>query len=365
MRSEAEHAAASLDDDAFLSRDDELALDWATPAELPTDSYFDFDGDPLAAHPELGGAEEFAESADPTGAGAAVANAVHAWAPDRPPLVDGVVWLERNYRFGLDSPVGRLSLAIRRGDVEGALASVSSLDAPIVGASAAATLDEDGGTTLAPQTIERLARGFEPYSAALDNALAQASPDPEPLFEALNAYRILCATRVGARGIDALNTLMAAHVRRGARVPLAPGATWFAGRPIMIARNDYALGLFNGDIGVTLPGEGGALRVYFRATDGGWRAVSPAALPPSDTAFALTVHKSQGSEFDEAALVLPASTSRVLSRELVYTAVTRARRAVRIVGTRAVLADAIAMPGARDSGLGARMAEASEAIDDA
>lgn len=361
MRSGAEHAAASLDDDAFLSRDDELALDWATPTELPADSYFDFDGDALAAHAELMGAEALA---DPTGP-AALATAVHASAPDRPPLVDGVVWLERNYRFGLDSPVGRLSLAIRRGDVEGALASVSSLDAPIVGASAAATLDEDGGTTLAPQTIERLARGFERYSAALDNALAQASPDPEPLFEALNAYRILCATRVGARGIDALNTLMAAHVRRGARVPLAPGATWFAGRPIMIARNDYALGLFNGDIGVALPGEGGALRVYFRAADGGWRAVSPAALPPSDTAFALTVHKSQGSEFDEAALVLPASTSRVLSRELVYTAVTRARRAVRIVGTRAVLADAIAMPGARDSGLAARMAEASEAIDDA
>jgi len=107
------------------------------------------------------------------------------------------------------------------------------------------------------------------------------------------------------------------------------------------------------------------LRVYFRTADGGWRAVSPAALPPSDTAFALTVHKSQGSEFDEAALVLPASTSRVLSRELVYTAVTRARLAIRIVGARTVLADAIAMPGARDSGLATRMAEAMQAIDGA
>ena len=352
---EAERSALLLDDDAFLSRDDELALDWAAPTEHPTDLYLDFDAHPAAAQAEL------TESTEPTQA----RDAAHASTPDRPPLVDCVVWLERNYRFGLDSPVGQLSLAIRRGDVAGALASLSLAEAPVAGARAAATLDEDGGPTLAARTVERLVQGFERYISALGNALEQASPDPEPLFEALNAYRILCATRVGARGVDALNTLMAVHVRRAARVPLAPGATWFAGRPIMIVRNDYAQGLFNGDIGVTLPGEGGALRVYFRAADGGLRAVSPAALPPSDTAFALTVHKSQGSEFDEAALVLPASTGRVLSRELIYTAVTRARVSVRIVGARAVLADAIAAPGARDSGLAARMAEAMRALESA
>jgi exodeoxyribonuclease V alpha subunit len=92
--------------------------------------------------------------------------------------------------------------------------------------------------------------------------------------------------------------------------------------------------------------------------DGSFRYVSPAALPPHDTAFALTVHKSQGSEFDHAVLVLPGSASRVLSRELVYTAVTRARRAVQVIGSRAVLSQAIATPTQRDSGLAARIAAA-------
>jgi exodeoxyribonuclease V alpha subunit len=355
MSTEADETAGSLDDDAFLSRDEEMALDWAAPSELPADPYPDYDIHAAAAAARA----EPADSAE----SAAVREADDALPPDGPPLVDCVIWLERNYRFGLDSPVGRLSLAIRRGDVAAALALLSPGEPLSARASAAATLHEDSGTTLAAQTVERLAEGFERYIAALGNALDAATPNPEPLFEALNAYRVLCATRVGARGVDALNTLMSAHVRHAARVPLAPGAAWFAGRPIMIARNDYALGLFNGDIGVTLPGEGGALRVYFRTADGGFRPVSPAALPPCDTAFALTVHKSQGSEFDEAALVLPASASRVLSRELVYTAVTRARVSVSIVGARTVLADAIATAGARDSGLAARMAEAMRAKD--
>ncbi|PMS20463.1 exodeoxyribonuclease V subunit alpha [Trinickia dabaoshanensis] len=286
------------------------------------------------------------------------------------PLVDCVVWLERNYRFGLDSPIGRLSLAIRRGDVDAALDTLGAaapaepdlfgehephgradLDGPAV-------LDEDAGVALASRTLDRLAQGFAPYAHALRTALAQPQPDCEPLFDALNAFRILCATRLGARGVDALNAQMAEHVRRSARAPLMIGTNWFAGRAVMVARNDYALGLFNGDIGIALPTREGPLRVYFRTADGGLRAVAPAALPPHDTAFALTVHKSQGSEFDHAALILPASKSRVLARELVYTAITRARKTVRIVGGRDVLAEAIATPTRRDSGLFARMQEA-------
>lgn len=344
-----------FDDDAFLSSATEIEREWTTQEDA---SLFASRGTAPAL--ERMAAELPVEEHD----------AVHAVA-----LVDCVVWLERNYRFGLESPIGRLSLAIRRGDIDAALAAltvahdeatedatedatddVATTAAPAPAPpTATAWLDEDIGQALGMRTVERLAQGFAHYSALLEAALTQSQPDPQPLFDALNAYRILCATRVGARGADTLNVLMAAHVRRAAGVPLAPGATWFPGRPVMIARNDYALGLFNGDIGIALPGAGGALRVYFRTAEGGVRAVAPAALPPHDTAFALTVHKSQGSEFDAAALVLPASASRVMSRELVYTAVTRARAAVRIVGARAVLADAIAAPTRRDSGLAARI----------
>ncbi|WP_256251343.1 AAA family ATPase, partial [Burkholderia ubonensis] len=268
------------------------------------------------------------------------------------PLADCVVWLERNYRFGLDSPIGRLSLAIRRGDVQEALDALPASDA------AAASFHEDAGDALAATTVERLARRFSAYLDALRDALAAAAPDPLPLFDALNRFRILCATRGGARGAEHVNALVAAHVRRAAHVPLAVGAHWFTGRPIMVTRNDYALGLFNGDIGIALPDAQGVLRVWFKRADGTARAVSPAALPPHETAFALTVHKSQGSEFDEAALVLPATFSRVLTRELVYTAVTRARTRVQVIGGRRVLAQAIATRTQRDSGLSARIAEA-------
>jgi len=294
--------------------------------------------------------------------------------PENAPLVDCVVWLERNYRFGLDSAIGRLSMAIRRGDVDTALDALGAgtdiggsraVQTDLFGATsprsaegeAAAVLDEDGGAALSAKTLDRLARGFEPYVQALHAALAESEPDCTLLFDALNAFRILCATRLGARGVQALNAHMAEHVRRAARAPLAVGTNWFAGRAVMVTRNDYALGLFNGDIGIALPTLAGPLRVYFRTADGGSRAIAPAALPPHDTAFALTVHKSQGSEFDHAALVLPAAMNRVLTRELVYTAVTRARKTVRVIGAREVLADAIAAPTRRDSGLFARMEE--------
>lgn len=272
--------------------------------------------------------------------------------PAPAPLADCVVWLERNYRFGLDSPIGRLSLAIRSGDVQAALDALPADDA------AAASFHDDAGESLASSTVERLARRFGAYLDALRDVLAAPVPDPLPLFDALNRFRILCATRSGLRGAEHVNAFVAAHVRHAARVPLAVGAHWFTGRPIMVTRNDYALGLFNGDIGIALPDAHGVLRVWFRRADGTARAVSPAALPPHETAFALTVHKSQGSEFDEAALVLPASFGRVLTRELVYTAVTRARTRVQVIGPRRVLAQAVATRTQRDSGLAARVDEA-------
>ncbi|BFG73841.1 hypothetical protein PTKU46_18740 [Paraburkholderia terrae] len=274
------------------------------------------------------------------------------------PLADCVVWLERNYRFGLESAIGQLSLAIRRGAAQEAL-DVLHIDPA---KPCAAAFHEDTDTTPAERTIQRLAAGFAPYADALATALsdgaAGAASHALALFDALNRFRILCATRLGSRGVEQMNTAMAAQVRRIARVPLTVGAQWFAGRPIMVTRNDYALGLFNGDIGIALPGADGALRVFFRSADGSLRAVSPAALPPHDTAFALTVHKSQGSEFEHAVLMLPSTFSRVLSRELVYTAVTRARDRVEVVGSRAVLMRAIATPTQRDSGLAARIVEA-------
>lgn len=346
--------------------DDDPQDEVVSPAASSSPAPADLEGASVATDPAWIEADELAwldavelAPLDPADAGGATTRvsttatrADDIAAPSPAPLADCVVWLERNYRFGLDSPIGRLSLAIRRGDVQGALDALPADDA------AAASFHDDAGETLAASTVERLARRFGAYIDALRTALSGPQPDPLPLFDALNRFRILCATRTGSRGAEHVNALVATHVRHAVHVPLAVGAHWFTGRPIMVTRNDYALGLFNGDIGIALPDAHGVLRVWFRRADGTARAVSPAALPPHETAFALTVHKSQGSEFDEAALVLPASFSRVLTRELVYTAVTRARTRVQVIGPRRVLAQAVATRTQRDSGLAARVDEA-------
>ncbi|HEV3104250.1 MAG TPA: AAA family ATPase, partial [Trinickia sp.] len=211
-----------LDDEADLPGFDEFH-DW--PME-----YDDRAGLEEAPHDAALGDE-----ASPAAASAgAVTPTVTSETASAAPLVDCVIWLERNYRFGLDSSIGRVSLAIRRGDVQAALDALEYDD----DGSASAVLDEDAGAALASRTVERLAQGFAPYASALAAALAERVPNPVPLFDALNAFRILCATRTGARGVDALNVLMAAHVRRAAGVTLGVGASWFAGRPVMIARND-------------------------------------------------------------------------------------------------------------------------------
>ena len=132
-----------------------------------------------------------------------------------------------------------------------------------------------------------------------------------------------------------------------------PRAPWYPGRPVMVTVNDYGLGLFNGDIGICRPdpAAGGALRVFFPAADGGVRAVPPLRLPEHETAYALTVHKSQGSEFDRVLLILPGSDSALLTRELLYTALTRARQAAQVWATDELFVTAVARRIERRSGL--------------
>jgi exodeoxyribonuclease V alpha subunit len=132
---------------------------------------------------------------------------------------------------------------------------------------------------------------------------------------------------------------------------------WYAGRPIMITRNDYTLRLFNGDIGITLPDldDPESLRVYFQSADGAIRHIALTRLPAYEPVFAMTIHKSQGSEFDRVLLVLPKEDSPVLTRELIYTGITRARTALAIWGDPTILLAAVQKSVKRASGLGARL----------
>jgi exodeoxyribonuclease V alpha subunit len=132
---------------------------------------------------------------------------------------------------------------------------------------------------------------------------------------------------------------------------------WYEGRPILVTENDYSLELFNGDVGIIsrAEGEGSLLAVFPGKAGTAARRLAPALLPSHETVFAMSVHKAQGSELDEVALILPEQVSPVVTRELIYTAITRARRKVSIFGSKAVLQHAIETPVQRASGLAAAL----------
>jgi exodeoxyribonuclease V alpha subunit len=134
----------------------------------------------------------------------------------------------------------------------------------------------------------------------------------------------------------------------------APDGAWYVGRPVIVTANDYSLRLYNGDTGVVVAREEGGVAVAFRRGNE-VVTVSPSRLSDVDTVFAMTVHKSQGSEFDEVAIVLPEPASRVLTRELLYTAVTRARRRVILAGSEESVRAAVLRPIGRASGLTTRL----------
>ena len=167
---------------------------------------------------------------------------------------------------------------------------------------------------------------------------------------ALGRFRVLCALRRGPFGVLGLNHFIEEILRDAGKLPEV--GPWYRGRPVMITRNDYSLKLFNGDVGVIWPDPTtGQPRAWFPEEMGGVRAVLPLRLPEHETAFAMTVHKSQGSEFAEVLLLLPDRPSPVLSRELIYTGLTRASERAEVWFTEPVLRDAIAQRATRTSGL--------------
>lgn len=257
----------------------------------------------------------------------------------RSALGDAVVLLTHSHRFAGDSGIGELARRINGGDAAGTL-----------------NLLREGRADLAWQAepsqaalLERLEQGYAPYLKAARRG------DPVAAFAAFNAFRALTAQREGPWGVGGLNEALEARIKR--RYSLAERERWYPGRAVMVRQNDYALGLFNGDIGLCLAGEHG-LRVYFEGEDG-FRAFAPARLPSHDSAFAMTVHKSQGSEFSEVLLALPESPSPLLTRALFYTGITRAKQKVELWGLPARLAEAVNTKAERAAGLAQRLAIAT------
>ena len=268
------------------------------------------------------------------------------------PLRDCVVWFSESHRFATTSGIGRLAAEINAGRGLEACAWLTSTDDPSVG------WLEEGGSNLAAPLAAAIGEGYRTYFAALTARHADAATQRCAVFAAFDRFRVLCAMRETERGVHAINAMLTREMRRiGEDGRANPRSPWYPGRPVMILRNDYILKLFNGDIGICLPDESGELLVWFPQGQAGFRSVAPIRLPEHEDAFAITVHKSQGSEFASVLLLLPEQPNRVLTRELLYTGVTRASQKLLIVGSREVVIGACAKPTRRHSGLIARLRE--------
>lgn len=261
-------------------------------------------------------------------------------APNRTPsiLSDHVATLKHSRRFHAGSAIGRLAAAVNVGDAKHCEQLLSTDQADL-------RLLENLASASIQTLLENLSEHFSRIQALADPAQALAS---------LRQRGVLTALRRGFRGADYLNQKLRQSLAgmQGAdsRSP------WFHGHPIMIVRNDYQAGLFNGDLGICLRNAKNELRVWFE-TSSGLRAFLPSTLPEHNSAYALTVHKSQGSEFDHVDLLLPDQDSSILSRELVYTGITRARHTLDLHTSMQILNLAISRQIDRYSGLADALAK--------
>ncbi|MDC8772658.1 exodeoxyribonuclease V subunit alpha [Roseateles albus] len=283
-------------------------------------------------------------------------------------LAQQTVMLRRSHRFG--GPIGQLALAVNRGDARaasellrfGEREILHELQPPNLAALLRlAVQGRPGAEGGYRRYLELVKQGpAQPDAAGFEQWVGQ-------ILTAFERFRLLCAVREGQFGAIVLN--QAVEQALSEQRLLVKRGEWYEGRPVMVTRNDVSLGVFNGDIGIVLrpqresagtEGSAQRLRAYF--SDGAkLRSVAVSRLADVETAFAMTVHKSQGSEFEHTVLVLPTEPSRVLTRELVYTGITRARKAFTLVnGWPPGFAKALAQRTRRASGLLERLAESRE-----
>ena len=243
------------------------------------------------------------------------------------------VHLTQSQRFG--GQIGQLAEAVCRGDT----LTVTQLIEQ--------NSDELNYAPL--EQVESLAKklfiGYQAFAQAL-----KSKTDIVDLLKLFDDFRVLCAVREGSYGVNALNQRLSLLLQKELVQNEDPLAVWYHGRPVMVTQNDYSLDVFNGDIGITLEEEDG-FYVYFPARDTPTKRVSAARLAHSETALALTIHKSQGSEFKQVAVVLPKEESPILTRQLLYTGITRAKKQIQLWALKPILLKTIEQETKRASGL--------------
>lgn len=248
------------------------------------------------------------------------------------------VELTQSWRFKAEGGIGQLARAVRAGQQQQTLALLT-----------ANTQALDSRHLSGQQALTWIKAQAEQGFAGLVRA-----QNPSEALKALDDFRILCALRRGQLGVETLNPLVEQHLRQLGWIQ--DSGDLYRGRPLMISRNDPGLGLFNGDTGVLWPDEQGQMRAWFQLTDGSLKALMPNRLPALETAYALSIHKAQGSEFTRLLLLLPDKVdSPLLTRELLYTGISRAREQLSLLASPEVLQVALDRVVQRASGLEMRL----------
>ena len=263
-------------------------------------------------------------------------------APTATALSDTVVELRVNHRFKAQESIGRLALALRAGDVDEVVDR----------------LHDAGGAVLRidpPSDPRALDAVLEPWAEVLGSQ--DETPDDRLLSAVEKGVRILTATRRGRWGVEGLNATVEAWLR--ARLGWSTGDPWYRGRPILVGRNVPGLDLSNGDVGVCVadPEDPRRRVVLLRDPQGRLRHLPVSRLPAHETAWAMTVHKSQGSEFDHVVMVLPADRHPLLTRSLLYTGITRAKHSVTVIAREETVRAAVQVLETRRTALASRLAE--------
>ncbi len=293
------------------------------------------------------------------------------------PLQEHVVVLQKSHRFGEKSGIGALARAVNAGNADksvdllrGDLTDIKGMGLDSLEDGAFQHLVLDGGYRV---YLKAVAASPHNATSSLNAALplkketlavADETTWLRRVLELFGQFQLLAVVRKGPFGVESLNRAVASILARAGLIAGTDG--WYPGRPVMVTRNDYSLGLMNGDVGIYLPVWDVSLekiihRVVFPLVDGTLKKVLPSRLNNVETVYVMTVHKSQGSEFDHTVLVLPDTQSPVLTRELLYTGITRARTRFTLVEPRrSSLGWAVKRRTRRASGLGDLLAAPSK-----
>ncbi|WYD80486.1 MAG: exodeoxyribonuclease V subunit alpha [Candidatus Electrothrix gigas] len=254
------------------------------------------------------------------------------------PLADSLVVLRTSYRFQDNSGIGALASAVKKCSIEQVQQVITAHFTDVEAV-------QYTGKKRKQWLKEQIIQGFQPMLTA---------STPEQAFAAMEGFRLLCALRKGPDGVQGINTLVTQVLRQAGLISLQK-TEWYHGRPIIILRNQYEMQLFNGDTGILWQDEKGLLRAWFRRSDNSLTSMSCARLPEHETAYAITIHKAQGSEFDQVLLVLPEEESQVLTQELLYTGITRARNKLILCASLARIATTVQKKTQRFSGLAEKL----------